>query len=98
MTVWQNLVIPNVLDAFVETLKKALVKMGLDWRQSNLRSGVIACTGNSYCKFAASNTKGHALELANYLDKRFKLGKLRDEDTVFAADGLNNRRAFGFAP
>jgi ferredoxin-nitrite reductase len=73
LTVWQNLVIPNVPDAFVETLKKALVKMGFDWRQSNLRSGIIACTGNSYCKFASANTKGHALELATYLDKRIQL-------------------------
>ena len=73
LTVWQNLIIPNVPDAFVETVKKALVKMGLHWQQSNLRSGIIACTGNSYCKFAAANTKGHALELADYLDKRLKL-------------------------
>ncbi len=73
LTVWQNLVIPNVPDSMVETLKKALVKMGLDWRQSNLRSGIIACTGNNYCKFAGSNTKGHALELADYLEKRFQL-------------------------
>ncbi len=73
LTVWQNLVIPNVPDAYVETLKKALVKMGLDWRQSNLRSGIIACTGNSYCKFASANTKGHALELSAYLDQRIQL-------------------------
>ncbi len=73
LTVWQNLVIPNVPDSMVETLKKALVKMGLDWRQSNLRSGIIACTGNNYCKFAGSNTKGHALELADYLEKRVQL-------------------------
>ena len=73
LTVWQNLVIPNVPDAFVETLKKALVKMGLHWQQSNLRSGIVACTGNSYCKFASSNTKGHAMALADHLDKRFKL-------------------------
>jgi ferredoxin-nitrite reductase len=75
LTVWQNLVIPNVPDAMVETLKKALVKMGFDWKQSNLRSGVIACTGNSYCKFASANTKGHALELATYLEKRFELDR-----------------------
>jgi ferredoxin-nitrite reductase len=73
LTVWQNLIIPNVPDAYVETLKKALVKMGFDWRQSNLKSGFIACTGNSYCKFASSNTKGHALELMNYLDRKFQL-------------------------
>jgi ferredoxin-nitrite reductase len=75
LTVWQNLVIPNVSDAFVETLKKALVKMGLDWKQSNLKSGVVACTGNSYCKFASSNTKAHAIELSNFLDKRVQLDR-----------------------
>ncbi len=73
LTVWQNLIIPNVPDTYVETVKKTLLKQGLDWRQSHLRSGIIACTGNSYCKFASANTKGHALELANYLDKKLKL-------------------------
>src|SRR5262249_18177739 len=37
LTVWQNLIIPNVSDAYVETVKKAIVKMGFNWRQSNLR-------------------------------------------------------------
>jgi len=73
LTVWQNLIIPNIPDAFVETVKKALVKMGFDWRPSHLRNGVVACTGNSYCKYALSNTKGHALELMDYLEKRIKL-------------------------
>ncbi len=73
LTVWQNLIIPNVSDAFVPTLKRALEKMGLSTRQSNLASGVIACTGNSFCKFAQSNTKGHALELTKYLEKRLEL-------------------------
>jgi len=73
LSVWQNLIIPNIPDPFVETVKKALVKMGLHWEQSNLRSGLVACTGNSYCKFASSNTKSHALELADYLEKRVDL-------------------------
>ena len=73
LTVWQNLILPNVPDHFVEMVKKALVKMGLHWQQSNLRSGIIACTGNSYCKFALANTKSHALELAAHLDKKFSL-------------------------
>jgi len=73
LTVWQNFIIPNVPDAYVETVKKALRKIGFDTQQSLLRGGLIACTGNSYCKFAQSNTKGHALELADYLDKRITL-------------------------
>ncbi len=73
LTVWQNLIIPNVPDAFVETLKKALTRMGLDWRQSNIRSGVIACTGNAYCKYAQADTKAHALTLAAALEKKLNL-------------------------
>src|SRR5258708_7434447 len=75
LTVWQNLVIPNVPDAFVETVKKAVRKIGFTTEQSNLRSGFIACTGNSYCKFAQSCTKEHALELMDYLDKRVQLDR-----------------------
>jgi len=73
LTVWQNFIIPNVPDAFVPTLKRALDKAGLPTKQSNLASGVIACTGNSYCKFAQANTKGHALELTKYLEKKLEL-------------------------
>ena len=73
LTVWQNFIIPNVPDAFVPTLKKALEKAGFATKQSHIASGVIACTGNSYCKFAQSNTKAHALELTKFLEKRLEL-------------------------
>jgi ferredoxin-nitrite reductase len=73
LTVWQNLILPNVPDAFVLTVKRALEKMGLSAKQSNVASGVIACTGNRYCKFAQSDTKGHALELTKWLEKRVEL-------------------------
>ncbi len=69
LTVWQNFIIPNVPDAYVETVKKTLRKAGFDTQQSLLRGGLIACTGNAYCKFAQANTKGQAVELADYLDK-----------------------------
>jgi ferredoxin-nitrite reductase len=73
LTVWQNFIIPNVPDAFVATLKRALAKSGFGVDQSHVASGVIACTGNSYCKFAQSNTKGHALELIRHLKKNVEL-------------------------
>ena len=73
LTVSQNLIVPNVPDAFVQTLKRALEKAGFSTRQSNLVSGVVACTGNSYCKYAQSNTKGHALDLIKHLEKRLQL-------------------------
>src|SRR5439155_20821641 len=36
LTVWQNLIIPNISDPFVPTVKRALEKAGLGWRQSNI--------------------------------------------------------------
>jgi ferredoxin-nitrite reductase len=73
LTVWQNFIIPNIPEAYVETVKKAVRKMGFDYQQSNIASGVIACTGNRYCKFSSTDTKGHALSLIKHLEKRIKL-------------------------
>jgi ferredoxin-nitrite reductase len=73
LTVWQNFIIPNVPDAYVGTVRKALRRMGFDTEQNHLRSGLVACTGNSFCKYAQANTKGHALALADYLQKKLTL-------------------------
>jgi ferredoxin-nitrite reductase len=73
LTVWQSFIIPNVAEAFVPTVKRSLEKLGFSTRQSNVASGVIACTGNSYCKFAQANTKQHALDLVKWLEKRVSL-------------------------
>ncbi len=75
LTVWQNFIVPNVATAFVATAAKALQRAGFSTEQSNLKSGFIACTGNRYCKFAASDTKGHAVAMMDYLDKRVKLDR-----------------------
>lgn len=73
LTVWQNVIVPNVKEAFIESAKRALKKAGFPVEQSNLKSGFIACTGNRYCKFAATDTKGHAISVMNVLDKRVTL-------------------------
>jgi ferredoxin-nitrite reductase len=73
LTVWQNLVIPNIPAAYLETVKKAVVRAGLDWKQSHVASGVVACTGNRYCKYSSTDTKGHAVQLTRHLEKRITL-------------------------
>ncbi|HEY5753291.1 MAG TPA: NirA family protein [Chthoniobacterales bacterium] len=73
LTVWQNFLIPNVPEAYLKTVCKQLARMGFNTEQSNLKSGFVACTGNRYCKFSSADTKGHAIELMNYLDKKIKL-------------------------
>lgn len=75
LTVWQNFIIPNVKSAYAATVAKSLRKLGFPCEQSNLKSGFVACTGNKYCKFAASDTKGHAIAMMDYLEKRLKLDK-----------------------
>jgi ferredoxin-nitrite reductase len=35
--------------------------------------GTVACTGNRGCKYAATDTKSHAVQLATLLDARFKI-------------------------
>lgn len=73
LTVWENLIIPNIPSAYLETVKKAVEKMGLRWKQSNAATGVVACTGSRYCKFAATDTKAHAIALMKHLEKKLQL-------------------------
>src|ERR1700722_10559436 len=73
LTVWQNLIIPNVPDHFVETVKKSLVKMGLHHSATAISGGLIACTGNAGCQWASTNTKSHAVLLARHLEKKLEL-------------------------
>src|SRR5207245_9295069 len=70
LTVWQNLVISDVADKDVGVCIAALQAMGIGVEASAIRRGLVACTGNAGCKFSASNTKGHALRLADYLEAR----------------------------
>jgi ferredoxin-nitrite reductase len=73
LTVWQNLIIPDIPDGFVETVKRSLVRIGLHYEATSITGGVIACTGNTGCKFAMTDTKGQAVELARYLERKLHL-------------------------
>ncbi len=73
LTVWQNLLIPDIPDAYVNTVKKSLVSMGYHHEATSIMGGLVACTGNVGCKWSSTNTKGQAVELAKYLEKRVKL-------------------------
>ena len=70
LTVWQNILIPHIADAFVETVKRSIVRLGFFHEASSATGGIIACTGSKGCKYAAADTKGHALALFKYLTKR----------------------------
>ena len=68
LTVWQNLLVSGVRDQDVAAASAAIAAAGLATQVSNARAGLVACTGAKGCKFAASDTKGHALQIADHLD------------------------------
>jgi len=73
LTIWQNLIIPHIHKSNVEKAEDAIRALKLEVQTSSLKTGLVACTGNAGCKFAASNTKKHAVELSDYLSDRFDL-------------------------
>ena len=73
LTVWQNLLISGVPDAKVAAASARIEALGLAIAANAIRSGLVACTGNTGCKFAASDTKRHAEEIADWCETRVPL-------------------------
>jgi ferredoxin-nitrite reductase len=73
LTVWQNLLISDIPQGEVATATAAIEALGLAVKASAVRTGLVACTGNVGCKFALTDTKRHALALADHLDTRLTL-------------------------
>jgi ferredoxin-nitrite reductase len=73
LTVWQNLILPNIPAEKLEAARQAIADAGLSDLASTFAAGAVACTGNKGCRYSATDTKAHALELAGFLDERFKI-------------------------
>lgn len=73
LTVWQNLILPNIPDAHVAQVTDQIRAIGLDWNATNIRAGLVACTGSAGCKYAGADTKHHALMIAEYVEERLDL-------------------------
>jgi ferredoxin-nitrite reductase len=73
LTVWQNLLISGVSDTNIALAVKAIEATGLAVKASQVRAGLIACTGNAGCKFAASDTKAHAAAIGDWCDGRIEV-------------------------
>ncbi len=73
LTVWQNLLISGVHDDNLALATAAIEKLGLAIKASNVRAGLVACTGNAGCKFAASDTKRHAGAIGDWCDERVQI-------------------------
>ena len=73
LTVWQNLLISGVPDDRVKLAEAAIEALGLATKATAIRAGLVACTGNTGCKFAASDTKRHAEAIAAWCEARVEL-------------------------
>ncbi|MFY9293900.1 MAG: NirA family protein [Methylorubrum rhodinum] len=69
LTVWQNFIFSGVPDAKVAEVEARVKALGLTVEAAGIRSGLVACTGARGCKFAASDTKGHALIIADHVEQ-----------------------------
>lgn len=73
LTVWQNLLIPNIREASTTDVIEELRTLGLSTEYHPIVNGMVACTGSRGCKYSSTDTKGHALELGDYLRDRVVL-------------------------
>jgi len=73
LTVWQNVLISDIAATAQADVEAALRAIGLSSHVSQARAGIVACTGNSGCKFAASDTKTHALAIGEHLERTLTL-------------------------
>ena len=73
LTVWQNLLISDIPNEQLPDALAAIAALGLSHEAGPLRTGLVACTGNAGCKFAASNTKAHAAALVDWLEERISV-------------------------
>jgi ferredoxin-nitrite reductase len=73
LTVWQNLIIPNIPSEQLEAATESILAAELRMTAGAVMRGTVACTGNQGCRYAATDTKRHAVELATLLDARIPL-------------------------
>ena len=73
LTVWQNLILPNSSRERIELAVECLNAAGLQCAAGAVLRGTVACTGNRGCRYSSTDTKAHAVALANLLDARFNI-------------------------
>jgi ferredoxin-nitrite reductase len=73
LTVWQNVIVAGLPAEDADAVEDELRAIGLTARPSAIRAGMVACTGNTGCKFAASDTKRHALAIVEHVERSVAL-------------------------
>ncbi|MEH2370628.1 precorrin-3B synthase [Nostoc sp.] len=73
LTPWQNLLLTDILQQWVADVQTEIALLELDSSATNIKGGLVACSGKKGCAASATDTKSHALALAEYLKTRVTL-------------------------
>ncbi|MEH1767930.1 MAG: precorrin-3B synthase [Nostoc sp.] len=73
LTPWQNLLLTDIPQQWVADVQSEIAFLGLDFSATNIKSSLVACSGKKGCAASATDTKSHALALAEYLETRVTL-------------------------
>jgi ferredoxin-nitrite reductase len=73
LTVMENLILPNIADEVIQGARQAIAAAGLNDDAGSFTAAAISCTGSQGCRFSPTDTQTHALQLARFLDDRFKV-------------------------
>jgi sulfite reductase beta subunit-like hemoprotein len=75
-TIQQNVLFPNVPQANVDPVIKALEAIDLQTSPSTFRRAAIACTGNEFCNLALTETKGLLREIVDHVEQTVAMDEL----------------------
>ncbi|WP_298906036.1 precorrin-3B synthase [uncultured Nostoc sp.] len=70
LTPWQNLLLTDIPQQWLGDLQSEIALLGLNSSATNIKSALVACSGKKGCAASATDTKSHALALAEYLETR----------------------------
>jgi sulfite reductase beta subunit-like hemoprotein len=73
LTPWQNLLLTDIPQEWLTDVQNQIAVLGLDCSTTNIHSALVACSGNRGCAASATDTKTHALALAEYIQTHITL-------------------------
>ncbi len=74
-TVEQNVIIPHVADAKLETLLSEPILQRFKVKPGNLTRTVVSCTGAQFCNFALIETKQYAVSIIDAVEAKVNVPK-----------------------
>ncbi|AFZ25450.1 assimilatory nitrite reductase (ferredoxin) precursor [Cylindrospermum stagnale PCC 7417] len=75
LTPWQNVLLTDIPQHQVADVESQITGLKLDSAATSIKGALVACSGSRGCAASATDTKGHALALTEYLENRITLDR-----------------------